>query len=353
MHAADSLKDEILAGSHPQIHEMAPRFASLLFAFSAYSIRPPRFGSLPILSSTALGSKSALTADWVAMNYVVFAERALNNAAAFYAQTASRECVVGERVATAFVAALRAPLALKYDCPAGSTWKLAVESLVSVVESTLPIIVRPEPAVTDGVSSSSSASSSSTPRVITKAFWMELAKTLDEFWFSPSVAPPLSLEQHRNDETFDVRLVFLLRDKILPLSSAAASGRRFASPPPPQFDAEVMKLLNRGSIHIDEASATCAFVDPDSSRKLREDFAKACFQTLLRYSFAHPEKKRAEGGGAGGGNGIKNANANNNEDGTTAEDVSRLAVESLLQRCHQVSRKSGRQNKLSVLGTQL
>ena len=314
--AADSLKEEILSGSHAQILDMAPLFASLLFAFSSYSISPPRFGSLSILSSASLGSKTAMTADWVAMNYVVFAERALTTATAFYAATASRPCVIAGQVGTAFLAALRAPLSLKYDCPAGSTWKLAVESLISVVESTLPIIVRPAKV---------EAVSSATPTVITKAFWMELAQALDEFWFSPSVAPPLSLEQHRNDEAYDVRLVYLLRDKILPLSSAAAapSGRRLASPPPPPFDAEVMKLLNRGSIHI-EASAS-AFVDPDSSRKLREDFAKACFQTLLRYSFAHPEK----------GDAI-NAKNNNNEDGTTAEDVSRLAVESLLQRCHQV-----------------
>lgn len=231
-------------------------------------------------------------------------------------------------MATSFISALRTPLALKYDCPAGSTWKLAVESLISVVESTMPIIVRQLPAVEANVSPTPSNN------VILEAFWVELSNALDEFWFSPSIAPPSSLEQHRNDETFDVRLVYLLRDKILPLSSAAASGRRFASPPPPQFDAEVMKLLNRGSIHI-EASAS-AFVDPDSSRKLREDFAKACFQTLLRYSFAHPEKKGKEEGN-GGGSGNNNNDGDGGDGPTTAEDVSRLAVESLLQRCHQVS----------------
>ena len=326
--ASDSLKEDILSGSHPQILEMAPNFASLLLAFSSYSILPPRFGSLPVLSSSALGSKTALTADWVAMNYVVFAERALNNATAFYASTASRACVVSGRVATSFMTALRMPLGLKYDCPAGTTWKLAVESLISVIESTLPIIIRQQRS--SPPPSSSDDDTAAANHVITKAFWMELSKALDEFWFSSSIAPPLSLEQHRNDETYDVRLVYLLRDKILPLSSAAASGRRFASPPPPNFDAEVMKLLNRGSIHI-EASAS-AFVDPDSSRKLREDFAKACFQTLLRYSFAHPEKKGREAEVNGG----CNNNSGGGEEGSTAEDVSRLAVESLLERCHQV-----------------
>ena len=263
-----------------------------------------------------------MSVDWVAMNYVLFAERALNNVTSFYKTTSSRPCVIAGKVGTEFVTALRTPLSLKYDCPAGTTWKLAVESLLSVVDATLPIIVQPESHAEESIATTP-------PTRITKAFWMELAKTLDEFWFSPSVAPHMSLEQHRNDETYDVRLVSLVRDKILPLSSAAASGRRFASPPPPQFDAEVMKLLNRGSIHI-EASAS-AFVDPDSSRKLREEFAKACFQTLLRYSFTHPEKKeKADAGDAANNNNVEKS-------GTTAEDVSRLAVESLLLRCHQVS----------------
>jgi hypothetical protein len=65
----------------------------------------------------------------------------------------------------------------------------------------------------------------------------------------------------------------------------------------------------------------CLSTDTDSSRKLREDFAKTCFETLLQFSFV--SKKSEEGA------------------------VSRVAVLSLLQRCQEVVRKYVEDERLS------
>jgi hypothetical protein len=55
------------------------------------------------------------------------------------------------------------------------------------------------------------------------------------------------------------------------------------------------------------------FSDTESSRRLREEFAKACFETLLQFSFI------------------------TQQDGTGEEgSITKLAVSSLLQRCKHV-----------------
>jgi hypothetical protein len=117
-----------------------------------------------------------MSADWVAMNYVVFAERSLQHAMFFYAQTASRPSVIKAEVVTEFIRSLRRPLALKYDCPAQTTWKLGVEALISIVDASLPIILRNKADVADS------------DAIISDGMWVELATTLAEFWFSPSGA---------------------------------------------------------------------------------------------------------------------------------------------------------------------
>lgn len=63
--------------------------------------------------------------------------------------------------------------------------------------------------------------------------------------------------------------------------------------------------------------------DTDSSRKLREDFAKACFETLLQFSFI------TRGGAT--------------EEGA----LNRLAVAALLQRCRDVLHKYMEDERLS------
>lgn len=102
----------------------------------------------------------------------------------------------------------------------------------------------------------------------------------------------------------------LLRDKVLPHSNAV----------PRPFLVHAMNLLNRGSIH----SATQGpFIDTESSRTLREDFAKTCFETLLQFSFISKQAAWAEG------------------------SLTKLAVSALVQRCHAVLSKYVEDERLS------
>lgn len=66
--------------------------------------------------------------------------------------------------------------------------------------------------------------------------------------------------------------------------------------------------------------------DIESSHKLREEFAKACFETLLQFSFISPP----------------------NGDGTLEEGaITHLAIESLLSRCKTVLQKFINDERLS------
>ncbi|KAL3172774.1 hypothetical protein MRX96_038965 [Rhipicephalus microplus] len=148
---------------------------------------------------------------------------------------------------------LHVPLSMKYNCPSQSTWKLAVTSLLTVLRVGLPIAHNNEAHFKD--------------------LWSDLAATLEEFLFSSSNPPPTqSLEDQQCDEMLDCKVVQLIRESILPHSSHV----------PKDFVLKIVALLNKGSIHSATSSTP---VDTESTRKLREEFAKACFETLLQFSF--------------------------------------------------------------------
>nr|KAG5696461.1 hypothetical protein BaRGS_020998 [Batillaria attramentaria] len=102
-----------------------------------------------------------------------------------------------------------------------------------------------------------------------RGMWSELASMFEDFLFTKHPSPPtLSMEDFQRDEAIDCKMVHLIREDILP----------YASSVPSDFVVRIMDLLNR---------------DTDSSRKLREDFARTCFETLLQFSFV--SKKGEEG----------------------------------------------------------
>ncbi|KAL8578559.1 hypothetical protein ACOMHN_015015 [Nucella lapillus] len=184
---------------------------------------------------------------------------------------------------------LRLPLGLKYDCPSPSTWQEAISAFHSVLAVGLPV-ARKHVSEFEGM-------------------WHELGLLLEDFLFTKHPSPPtLSMEDFSRDEAIDCKMVHLIRDEILP----------YANTVPTSFVVKVMELLNRGSIH---SAMSDTFVDTDSSRKLREDFAKTCFETLLQFSFV--SKKNEEGG------------------------VTKVAVLSLLQRCQEVVKKYVEDERLS------
>ncbi|KAH9494501.1 Endocytosis and vacuole integrity protein [Bulinus truncatus] len=189
-----------------------------------------------------------------------------------------------------YTVTFRLALGLKYHCPSPTTWMLVIDSLFVILAVGLPVARQHRKSFT--------------------SMWTELAALFEDFLFSEHPCPAtLSVEDFQRDEAFDCRVVQLIRDDILP----------HAGHLPPEFMVKVMDTLNKGSIH---STTSDCFVDTESSRKLREDFARTCFETLLQFSFVSDIVS---------------------EQG----QLTRLAVMSLLRRCHDVITKYVEDERLS------
>ena len=104
--------------------------------------------------------------------------------------------------------------------------------------------------------------------------WPELGGLLEEFLFCKQAPPPtLSIDELAHDETCDCRLVDVIQSELLP--GATSNGL------PREFILQLMHILNKGSVH---STSTEAFIDLRTNRHLRLDFAKKCFDTLLKFS---------------------------------------------------------------------
>ncbi|XP_021343975.1 protein MON2 homolog isoform X2 [Mizuhopecten yessoensis] len=269
------------------MQSMYPDIFHQLLTFIEYGVRVPKYGQL---DARAFGSVKGPQVDWVTMNFVPFAEKSVELAVDLYRSTAKHPAVVDSQILQHIIKTFRLPLGYKYNCPSPTTWTLVIHSLLTILNVGLSVARKHETAF--------------------QSMWPELAHTLEEFLFSKSTSPPtMSVEDFQRDEAIDCKVIQMIRDDILP----------YAGTMPKDFVKRVMKLLNRGSIH---STTSDNFIDTDSSRKLREEFAKTCFETLLQFSFISQTKS---------------------EEGT----ITRLAVLSLLQRCQDVVRKYVEDEKLS------
>lgn len=149
------------------------------------------------------------------------------------------------------------------------------------------------------------------------SIWADLALTFEGCLFPASKPPPTqSLEEQQVDESLDVKVVEVIRDHIMV----------HAQQIPKEFLLQTVSILNRGSIHSPSITSphsagggagnsggnvSGASSDIDNaagggsgnsgnggsggrhsnqpSGKLREDFARVCFQTLLQFSFFGPK----------------------------------------------------------------
>lgn len=124
-------------------------------------------------------------------------------------------------------------------------------------------------------------------------------------------------------------MIELIRDHILPNSSEL----------PETFVKDIVILLNKGSIHsLNRTTATgnCRSASLETEFRLREDFAKICFETLLHFSLLNESANVAEDS--------HNKNSKNNNDSDTvdfAQDnfAGRLAVTALLYRFEEILKK--------------
>ncbi|XP_053204824.1 protein MON2 homolog isoform X2 [Panonychus citri] len=298
-------------GDSPDSWEpLLPLLINQYLNFSLFACHSPSTSKVTqyLINST---NKFTASADWTMASLVPFGERCLRSALILYQHTASWRSVIKGGILHSFIKALKIPLSIKYACPSQSTWKLAHQILLNCLSIGLPIARQFSG---DFVS-----------------LWADLASTLETFLFSISKQPlNQSLEEQQCDEILDVKVVELIRDNILP----------YAGQMPKEFVLQIVSILNKGSIH----SATNG--SPiESTRKLREEFARCCFDTLLQFSFLGPK---------GNPNLFIQTPSLSAQGSTTLATpvtdiglVNKLVVTSLLQRFHEVVIKYVEDEKLS------
>ncbi|XP_036996191.1 protein MON2 homolog isoform X1 [Artibeus jamaicensis] len=264
--ALDVLQKAICVGPE-NMQIMYPAIFDQLLAFVEFSCKPPQYGQLEtkhIANAKYNQIQLFAPAEWVALNYVPFAERSLEVVVDLYQKTACHKAVVNEKVLQNIIKTLRVPLSLKYSCPSESTWKLAVSSLLKVLSIGLPVARQ-------------HASSGKFD-----SMWPELASTFEDFLFTKSIPPDnLSIQEFQRNESIDVEVVQLISTEILP----------YANFIPKEFVGQIMTMLNKGSIHSQSSSFTEAEIDI----RLREEFSKMCFETLLQFSFSNKVTTPQEG----------------------------------------------------------
>uniref|UniRef100_A0A8C0XD69 Protein MON2 n=1 Tax=Castor canadensis TaxID=51338 RepID=A0A8C0XD69_CASCN len=229
--ALDVLQKAICVGPE-NMQIMYPAIFDQLLAFVEFSCKPPQYGQLEtkhIANAKYNQIQLFAPAEWVALNYVPFAEKSLEVVVDLYQKTACHKAVVNEKVLQNIIKTLRVPLSLKYSCPSESTWKLAVSSLLKVLSIGLPVARQ-------------HASSGKFD-----SMWPELANTLEDFLFTKSVPPDnLSIQEFQRNECIDVEVVQLISTEILP----------YANFIPKEFVGQIMTMLNKGSIHSQSSSFT-------------------------------------------------------------------------------------------------
>ncbi|RXN01795.1 Protein MON2-like, partial [Acipenser ruthenus] len=256
----DVLQKAICVGPE-SMQVMYPAIFDQLLLFVEFSCKPPQYGKL---ETKHVANAKYNQAEWVALNYVPFAEKSLEVVSDLYQKTACHKAVVSEKVLKKIIKTLRMPLSLKYACPSESTWKLAVSSLLKVLSIGLPVARQ-------------HASSGKFDTM-----WPELANAFEDFLFTKSTPPDnLSIQEFQKNEGVDVEVVQLISTEILP----------FANFIPKEFVGQIMAMLNKGSIHSQSSSFTEAEIDI----RMREEFSKVCFETLLQFSFSNKVTTPQEG----------------------------------------------------------
>uniref|UniRef100_A0A671NTX0 Protein MON2 homolog n=1 Tax=Sinocyclocheilus anshuiensis TaxID=1608454 RepID=A0A671NTX0_9TELE len=286
--ALDVLQKAICVGLE-NLQVMYPAIFEQLLLFVEFSCKPPQYGKM---ETKHVANAKYNQAEWVALNYVPFAERSLEVLVDLYHKTACHKAVINEKVLQNIIKTLKIPLGLKYACPAESTWKLAVSSLLKVLSIGLPVARQ-------------QASSGKFDTM-----WPELANAFEDFLFTKSTPPDnRSIQEFQRNEAIDVEVVQLISTEILP----------FANFIPKEFVGRIMSMLNKGSIH----SQSSSFTEAEMDIRMREEFSKVCFETLLQFSFSNKVSTPQEG------------------------YISRMALSVLLQRAQDVLRRYVNDERLS------
>lgn len=299
------LQKEATSATSP-LKSMITSIFDQLLSFSKFSCEPPIFDRLetrPMKMGRNHNQNHASTIEWVSMNYIPFGEKAMGVAIKLYLHTANSSVVINGKILLKIIETLKVPLSMKYKCMAASTWKLAITSLLSALQIGLQVARKNLEQFID--------------------VWPSLSDTLGKFLFPSSVCTieDRGIDEIVLDETIDCQVIEMLRDEILP----------YADEIPHQFILDIVVILNKGSIH--SATSKNSY---DAELKLREEFAKTCFETLLQFSLLNDTcpngNQTTENESNTNGNGLM---FNNNEDG----GAGRLAITTLLKRFEEVLHK--------------
>lgn len=149
LYIMEILQKEAMAKNN---QKMIPEIFKELLVFAKFTCSPPN-----------CDMKHSKANEWMTMNYIPFGEKALTMTVKLYEKTAENPEVINANVLHNIVATLHEPLALKYSCISSSTWKLAANSLITILQIGLPVA---------RCNANQFAS-----------LWDELAATLNEFLF--------------------------------------------------------------------------------------------------------------------------------------------------------------------------
>ena len=206
---------------------------------------------------------------------------------------ALHQILINENISFKIVRLLHIPLRQKYKCYMPSNWRVAINCLIKMLRSGIPV-------AREYTSSDSDTQFSE--------FWAELGEVLECFLF-PDSSEEQKQEDRLADEAVDCHIVELLREEVLP----------FPTKVPTAFIRKIVVLLNKGSIH----SSMTLSDDCSGTVGLREDFAKLCFETLLEFSLLDSDE-------------ITNASSTKGANEGSTSVTNRMAITSLLQRFKEV-----------------
>ena len=206
---------------------------------------------------------------------------------------ALHQILINENISFKMVRLLHIPLRQKYKCYMLSNWRVAINCLIKMLRSGIPV-------------AREYTSSDTDPQF--SEFWAELGEVLGCFLF-PESSEEQKQEDRLADEAVDCHIVELLREEVLP----------FPTKVPTAFIRKIVVLLNKGSIH----SSMTLSDDCSGTVGLREDFAKLCFETLLEFSLLDSDE-------------ITNASSSRGANECSTSVTNRMAITSLLQRFKEV-----------------
>ncbi|CAK8698239.1 unnamed protein product [Clavelina lepadiformis] len=255
---------------------MYPAVFEFLLSIVHFASNPPTYGDIKNHIGPPDKNK------WVCINYTKFAEYCIQVVVELFQITASHKAVIQHGILTSIVKTLRVPIKKKYGTRTATTWQLAVNALMKILQSGLPVVRQ------------------HSQMSLFNSLWDELASCMEDFLFPVAPAPAiLSVEDHRKHESYDILLIELIRTEILPYRASF----------PKAFLSRIVAMMNKGSIPLSTSEIDIQV----GKERGRDELSKQCFSTLFQFSMLPA--------------------VNGNADDGKLTEINEITVTSLVQRC--------------------